>query len=179
MKAKNEIKFKKNMNFHKKPVWLDISMEAAGGEKMNIPVFCSDSRLINYIIEVIDRLPEKDVKHLTLDKNITIIQSHYSTAFSLKPLEKPRWMLYLYDKICEAEDWYVLFVIVHEIAHIYLNHGITEITDMKYLEKDFLIESPEQEIEADKQLIKWGFGKELKQFQSLIKSQRKRSQSDS
>lgn len=74
---------------------------------------------------------------------------------------------------CDAEDWYIVSIIAHELAHIYLNHDISKLTDIKYLEKDFLVEPPEQDVEADKQVKRWGFERELKRFQSLVENEKK------
>jgi hypothetical protein len=43
----------------------------------------------------------------------------------------------------------ILYTIAHEFAHIYLGNST-------------YIDNSEMEIEADKQVIKWGFEKELK-----------------
>ena len=64
------------------------------------------------------------------------------------------WLVCLSSDILKRSENESLYTIAHEIAHVYLEHHNASSKLRKFTEK---------EIEADKQVIKWGFESELRQ----------------
>ncbi len=64
------------------------------------------------------------------------------------------WLVCLSSDILVRSKKESLYTIAHEIAHVYLDHPKTASKLEKFSEK---------ELEADKQVIKWGFESELRQ----------------
>ena len=64
------------------------------------------------------------------------------------------WLVCLSSDILKRSKKESLYTIAHEIAHVFLEHPKTASKFEKFSEK---------EIEADKQVIKWGFESELRQ----------------
>jgi hypothetical protein len=64
------------------------------------------------------------------------------------------WLVCLSSDILKRSKKESLYTIAHEIAHVYLEHPKTASKLEKFSKK---------EIEADKQVIKWGFESELRQ----------------
>ncbi len=117
-----------------------------------------DERLRACIADTLNRLPEADLDRLLFEKVIRIIQPVVNTVIELNDLNlslrdaSGRIMLVaLESKLCERPPHEITYIIAHEFAHVFLGHATNE---MRLDEQC--------EIEADEQVVKWGFEEELK-----------------
>ncbi|MDP2688783.1 MAG: hypothetical protein Q8P48_01600 [Deltaproteobacteria bacterium] len=117
-----------------------------------------DERLLGYVINTLNKLPEEDLDYLLYNRVIRVIQPVVNTVIELNDLnlslrdEEGRITLAVFHSdLCEKPSSEIVYVIAHEFAHIFLGHATNKINVDK-----------ECEIKADEQVIKWGFEEELK-----------------
>jgi len=144
-------------------------------------------KLISLISEVLERLPSKDREIILYKRQVRFIAPITANCITeqvfIDPLSvrneqtslcrcnkcnephiTPKngrydimvgiWLVCLSSDILKRSKKESLYTIAHEIAHVYLEHPKAE----SELEK-----SSGREIDADKQVIKWGFESELRQ----------------
>ena len=117
-----------------------------------------DERLRSAIAETLNKLPEDDLDYLLYEKVLRIIQPIVNTVIELNDLNLSlrdstgKIMLMAFEStLCDRPDHEITYIIAHEFAHVFLGHA-TNIAEL----------SAECEVEADEQVIRWGFEKELK-----------------
>ncbi len=117
------------------------------------------SKLLRYVNATI---PVDDLLELSR-KNVVLLLAHKTTSFHYpvhvyqregqisEPIRVN--LVLLSPSITERADESAIYIIAHELSHAYLGHsmfvGSTE-------------DAKKREIEADEQVIKWGFEKELR-----------------
>ena len=114
------------------------------------------SRLLRYVL---GRIPEDDLIELSTINIVLLLADksasyHYPVYVSQheqgSELIKVNLIL-LSPGITERPEESAIYIIAHELSHAYLNHSMLVDTE----------ESRKREIEADEQVIKWGFANEL------------------
>ena len=117
-----------------------------------------DERLRGAIAETLNRLPEEDLDYLLFERVLRIVQPIVNTVIELNDLNLSlrdstgRIMLMAFESaLCDRPPHEITYIIAHEFAHVFLGHA-TNIAE----------QSAECEVEADEQVIEWGFEEELK-----------------
>ena len=117
-----------------------------------------DERLRSAIAETLNRLPEEDLDDLLFEKVLRIVQPIVNTVIELNDLNLSlrdsagRIMLMAFEStLCDRPAHEQTYIIAHEFAHVFLGHATNQAE-----------QSTECEIEADEQVIQWGFEEELK-----------------
>lgn len=110
--------------------------------------------------EVFRRIGEKDSETLILKRNVQFVIPVSSTAtpFFINPFMAdnrpefggmiPVWLISLSPDLIRGPRHEFMYTVAHELAHALLEHGSGDMS--------------EQELEADSQVLKWGFKEELK-----------------
>ena len=144
-------------------------------------------KLISLISEVLERLPSEDREVIMYKRGVRFIapitkhsiaekvfidpasvrneqttlcrctkcnELHYTPKNGRCDMMVGIWLVCLSSDILKRSKKESLYTIAHEIAHVYLEHPKTASKLEKFSKK---------EIEADKQVIKWGFESELRQ----------------
>ena len=120
-----------------------------------------DMRIGEYIFNVLMKLPD-DALNFFLEMNslLQIIQpvanSFYNLELSHYPDKAKITFILLVSDLCNGPKEEIIYTIAHEFAHVYLKHPNMK-EDVNTIE-----------IEADKQVIAWGFENELKACNSYI-----------
>lgn len=114
--------------------------------------------LLKALIHVFKRLPENDADILLNDRCAHFVLPTVNMAFCFPRIarvfegedvvEIETWLILLQSDSIKLPEEEFIYVIVHELAHCFLEHPI--------------LGAGECELEADKQVIKWGFEKELR-----------------
>ncbi len=150
--------------------------------------YCAEKvKLISLISEVLERLPLEDQEIILYKRQVRFIapitvnslteqvfidpvnaRNEQTSVCRCNKCNEPHitpkngsydimvgiWLVCLSSDILKRSKKEALYTIAHEIAHVYLEHPKTASKLQKLTEK---------EIEADKQVIKWGFESELRQ----------------
>ncbi len=103
-----------------------------------------------YLISTLERLPFKDLEYFAYERNVFVFQAgtNYSFQFDPSNLGSDITIIVFTTDILNLERHEITYIIAHEFAHAYLKHPP--------------LGSGDEELEADRQVIKWGFEKELK-----------------
>jgi hypothetical protein len=115
------------------------------------------SRLLRYVI---GRIPDDDLIELSTINVVLLLADksasyHYPVYVSRhgeqtsEPIKVN--LILLSPGIAERPEESAIYIIAHELSHAYLNHSMLADTE----------DSRRREIEADEQVIKWGFANEL------------------
>jgi hypothetical protein len=109
-----------------------------------------------YFRECLMRLPLRDLKAITYEKNIHILKSTANTVLSIDPLlydpgKGDRVLIVFVTNFSKCPSHEIMYIIAHEFAHVYLGH---------YDRSQWA--GHKSELEADDQVKKWGFEEELK-----------------
>ena len=108
----------------------------------------SDPRFDSYLTDVLKRLPQ-DAFDFFSAKNLMFIQPPGNSFFEFDADLLEHTLLIFTSDLCDESQAVILYTIAHEFAHVYLGHK--QLTDDPYVE-----------LEADKQVIAWGFENELR-----------------
>ena len=102
------------------------------------------------LVKVLERIPETDGETL-LDKNFYLVIPFSNTVYKRKISPGECWLVFLQTDLWDQEkkDDEILYTIAHELAHLFFEH-------------DGGGRACEQEKEADRKVIEWGFEKELR-----------------
>lgn len=125
----------------------EISYQLTGGR------FPLDDRLgFWWIPFVLSRLPDEDLNYLLYELNIDVVQVCANTVFKARHFNNSETVYVCFESgLCDFSQSKIIYIIAHEFAHAFLGHSATDPDITK-----------ECEIQADEQVIKWGFEKELK-----------------
>ncbi len=116
--------------------------------ELSADFFPIDPRLSEWISVVLSYLPEEERDYFIYDLRIGIIQVYFNTVFKFAAIEnKDRIFICFTSDLCNLPPSEIIYIIAHEFAHALLNH--------------YIFATLEMEIQADQQVIDWGFEKEL------------------
>lgn len=123
-------------------------------------VHSDDYNFRYYLKECLIRLPLEDLRAVAYDRNIHVMNSRGNTVLGLDPIfydpgKGDRVLVVLVVNFSKCEPHEIIYIIAHEFAHVFLGHY--DRTKWK---------DEESELEADRQVIKWGFERELKRSNS-------------
>ncbi len=124
--------------------------------------FPMDSKLENYVLYTLAGLPKKDRDYLMYDLGVTVMQFCSNTVMRFptkitynrsdtaekETVEEKIYICFVSD-VCKQSKPKIIYTIAHQFAHAFLGHSYHCSEDSKC------------EYEADQQVIKWGFEKEL------------------
>ncbi len=135
----------------------DEMLEYELSERIIERALTDSDKLLEIVMEVFKRLPEKDADVLIEDRDVYFIQPFANIA---RPFIKhipctgkedfvtaTTWLIILRSDLVDESKEAFIYTVAHELAHCFLEHSIGE---------------PQQEIDADNQLLEWGFEKEVK-----------------
>ncbi len=110
----------------------------------------------HYLKECLLRLPFEDLKSIGYETNIHLVNSTGNTVLHLDPIiydsgKGDKVLVIFVMNFSRASRSEILYTIAHELAHVFLGH---------YDRGKW--KGEESELEADGQVIKWGFEAELK-----------------
>ena len=116
-------------------------------------------KVVRIIESVFERIPPEDKLTITLKRNVAFVVPYNATAEVLyvNPMANPDtkmvpiWIVSLPKETFTGKEYECVYTIAHELAHVFLEHAPNG--------KGETIR--EIEIAADKQVIVWGFDKEL------------------
>ena len=102
------------------------------------------------VVKVFERIPETDGE-MILGKNFYLVIPFSNTVYKRNIISGECWLVFLQTDLWnqEKKDDEILYTIAHELAHLFFQH-------------DGGGRACEQEKEADRKVIEWGFEKELK-----------------
>lgn len=113
-----------------------------------------DIRLSNYIEIFLSRLPDDAFDFFLYESLFLVIQIQANTVDKYiiqKGLNEIKFIIFVSD-LCNSPEDEIIYTIAHEFAHLYLGHeGVGGMTH-----------DDSKEIDADNQVVKWGFEKELR-----------------
>jgi hypothetical protein len=123
-------------------------------------VHSDDYNFRYYLKECLLRLPVEDLRAIAYDRNIHLVNSVSNTVLHLDPIlydpgKGDRVLVVFVVNFSKCEPHEILYVIAHEFAHVFLGHY--DMTKWK---------GEASELEADRQVIKWGFERELRRTDS-------------
>ena len=131
-------------------------------------------RIIDTIISVYKRLPEDDLNVLRIKRCVQYVLPEQSTSQptlinpilcdkSFEPFI-PLWIISLRPELLDAPQSELIYVIAHELAHVYLEHapGFPGAPSSEEKTKYKNPNCTEYDIEADQLVLNWGFEKELR-----------------
>ena len=123
-------------------------------------VLSDDYNLRYYLKECLLRLPFEDLKAIAYEKSIHIVNSTMNTVLHLDPIiydpgKGDRVLVIFTMNFSTSPRHEILYVIAHEFAHVFLGH---------YDRSKW--KNEESELEADRQVVKWGFEGELRKSDS-------------
>lgn len=113
-----------------------------------------------HLKECLMYLPEEDLRRIVYERNVHILATTANTVMNLDPvlydagIGHPVLVVFTadFDKCAPHE---IIYTIAHEFAHVFLDH---------YLPARW--RGRESEVEADRQVVKWGFERQLRQTSS-------------
>jgi hypothetical protein len=113
-----------------------------------------------YLKECLMRLPLEDLKSLVYERNIHILATLGNAVVNLDPVlydpGKGHMVLIVFTaNFSKQQPADILYIIAHEFAHVFLGH---------YDRARW--KGGESELEADRRVVQWGFGRELRQAAS-------------
>jgi len=102
------------------------------------------------LVKVFERIPETDGEAI-IRKNFYLVIPFSNTVYKRKINSGECWLVFLQTDLWDQEkkDDEILYTIAHELAHLFFEH-------------DGGGGAYEQEKEADRKVIEWGFEKELR-----------------
>lgn len=115
-------------------------------------------QLLDVLVKVFSRLPEDDAREV-LFKHVMFILP--TTCFArdihiFTPKDKHIiWLIVLTKDLFEGSEAEFIYTVAHELAHVFLEHSMFK-KNMDSVKMN--------EIAADKQVVKWGFEKELRAY---------------
>jgi len=113
-----------------------------------------------HLKECLMRLPEEDLRAIAYERNVHVLAASTNAVVTLEPVlyDPGKGDLVLvvfttdFDK-CPAHE--IVYTIAHEFAHVFLDHF-----------RRASWHGHESEIEADRQVVAWGFERQLRQTPS-------------
>jgi hypothetical protein len=113
-----------------------------------------------YLRECLLRLPIEDLKAIAYERNIHLINSTGNTVLHLDPIIYDpgigdRVLAVFVINFSRYQPHEILYTIAHEFAHVFLGH---------YDRAKW--KGGESELQADRQVIAWGFENELRRCDS-------------
>lgn len=123
-------------------------------------IHCDDYNFRYYLKECLIRLPVEDLRAIAYERNIHLVSSMSNTVVHLDPVifdpgKGDRVLVIFTVNFSKCEPHQLVYVIAHEFAHVYLGH---------YDRRQWKGKASEEE--ADRQVIKWGFERELRRSRS-------------
>jgi len=117
-----------------------------------------DERIRDHISNTLNRLPEDDLDYLLYNRVMRVIQPVVNTVIELNDLNLSMrdargriTLLVFHSNLCDKPIEEITYTIAHEFAHVFLGHATNDIN----------ADTGCEEL-ADRQVIAWGFEKELK-----------------
>ncbi len=126
-------------------------------EHLMLRIIGSDDSNFNYYLkECLIRLPLRDLKAITYERNVHILKTAANTVLSINPLlydpgKGDKVLVVFVTNFWKCPAHQIMYIIAHEFAHVYLGHY-----DRTRWAGDA------SEVEADEQVTKWGFEEEWK-----------------
>lgn len=119
-------------------------------------VHSNDYNFKHYLEECLLRLPLGDLKAIAYDRNIHIMSSTANTVVHLDPMvydsgKGDRVLVVFVVNFSKSYPHETLYTIAHELAHVLLGH---------YDRARW--KGEESELEADRQVVRWGFEREMR-----------------
>ena len=121
-----------------------------------------------YLKECLKRLPLDDLRTIAYERNIHILVTMGNTVVSLDPIlydpgRGDMVLVVFVTNFSKQEPHEILYTLAHEFAHIFLSH---------YDQAKW--RGGQSEVEADRQVIKWGLERELRASSSAYLGGEKR-----
>jgi hypothetical protein len=115
-------------------------------------------QLLNKVLDIFERLPDQDARKLIASDvqfvmpitNATVKQR---MVYTKGAEEKVYWLILLRTDFLEESKDVIIYTLAHELAHVFLGHE----ADVPNPEA-----AMERELATDRQVVKWGFEKELR-----------------
>ncbi len=109
-----------------------------------------------YLKDVVTRLPLEDLKSMAYEKNLHILVTSGNTVVGLDPIlydpgKGDMALMVFVSNFSKRQPHEILYILAHEFAHLFLGHY-----------RRALWKGEESEIEADRQVIRWGLERELR-----------------
>jgi Zn-dependent protease with chaperone function len=109
-----------------------------------------------YLRECLTRLPFADLRKIVYEKNVHLLVTTQNSVVSANailydPGKGEQVLVVFTTNFSKCEPHEILYIIAHEFAHVFLGHHDKTIW-----------RGHQSEIEADRQVIEWGFEGELR-----------------
>lgn len=141
--------------------WVDNNVFGLGyGDKQD--------QLISLILEVLVRIPSEDRNILMFKRGVRFFVTSENCVAEQLFISPPKdindesmgmiemWLVCLSADFFESKREESIYTIARELAHVYLGHSRqSDVSDTEELSY--------RELEADRQVIRWNFGPELRQ----------------
>lgn len=118
--------------------------------------------LINILIKVFLRLPEDDALEI-LSKRVLFLLPIASFVQGIDIITRKDhniiWLIVFTKDLLEGSEAEFIYAVAHELAHVFLEQPKFQPIDLQKVDE---IIDRQEEIAADKQVVKWGFEKELR-----------------
>jgi hypothetical protein len=110
-----------------------------------------------YLRECLARFPLADLKSIVYEKNLHVVATMQNAVVSAEPVlydagKGDRVLIVFATNFSKCKPHETLYIIAHEFAHVFLGH---------YDRANW--KGEESEVEADRQVVKWGFERELRE----------------
>ena len=119
--------------------------------------------LLSALIQIFKKLPENDLEILLYDRQVYFVcpRAHSAIPFEIiDPVNEKdektdklglkhcrMWFILLTSELLDQSANEIIYTVVHEMAHAFLEHKAGGL---------------DNELEADRQVVRWGFEKELR-----------------
>lgn len=115
-----------------------------------------NEQLLDVLVKVFSRLPENDAFELRNSRLMFLLPTTCFARdihiFSSKD-EHVIWLIVFTTDLLEGSKAEFIYTVAHELAHVFLGHTMSQ---------ENMDSHKTKEIAADKQVVKWGFEKELR-----------------
>jgi Zn-dependent protease with chaperone function len=135
----------------------DVSEKSKTIDNLLLRVLLTDDYNFRfYLRECLTRLPLADLKRIVYEKNVHLLVATQNSIVSADailydPGKGERVLVVFTTNFSKCEPHEILYIIAHEFAHVFLSHHDKTIW-----------KGQESEIDADRQVIEWGFEGELR-----------------